>query len=128
MTGEASRHPESELVKRFLLGGTDRRENRTAVRHLLAGCECCRRESRRIWEELETMTNKDMVAWGLAPIIEDLERIKARLAELVETLPPVEVTPSEPEDVALRDLLGCTLTDRLEPALRELRALTGDAE
>ncbi|MFL6194474.1 MAG: hypothetical protein ACJ75H_09905 [Thermoanaerobaculia bacterium] len=74
------------------------------------------------------MKNKDVVVWGLTPIIDELERIKARLAGLVESLPPAEVAPAEAEDVGLRDLLGCTLTDRLEPALRDLRALIGKAE
>lgn len=74
------------------------------------------------------MKNKGVVFWGLTPIVEDLERIKARLAELVEALPPAEVAPAEAEDVGLRDVLGCTLTDRLEPALRDLRALIGKAE
>jgi hypothetical protein len=126
MSREAPSHQESGLVKRFLLGETDREENRVAVRHLLRSCEPCRRAARRIWEELETMTITGMVAWGLRPIIKDLEQIQGRLEELVESLPAAEVTPSEAEDVALRDVLACMLTDRLKPALRDLRSLTGE--
>lgn len=74
------------------------------------------------------MKGQGVVAWALTPLIDELEQVQARLRSLAETLPPVEVAPAEAEDVALRDVLDCVLADRLEPALRELRRLTGEEE
>jgi hypothetical protein len=68
------------------------------------------------------------IGQALASVIQELEEVKERLAELVKALPSTEVAPAEAEDVALRDVLDCIVADRLEPALRDLRSLTGVGE
>lgn len=47
--GRTARHRERELLRRFLLGKADARENRAVVRHLLSGCGTCLQETRHLW-------------------------------------------------------------------------------
>ncbi len=44
-------HPADDVLLRFLLGATDRQENRQVVRHLLARCPRCAAALRRMRKE-----------------------------------------------------------------------------
>lgn len=43
-------HLDREVLYDFLLGKLGAHENRAVVRHLLSGCEACRKVSREVWE------------------------------------------------------------------------------
>lgn len=44
-------HPADDVLLRFILGATDRQENRQVVRHLLSRCPSCAAKLRRMWKE-----------------------------------------------------------------------------
>ena len=55
-------HLDREVLYDFLLGKLSAHRNREVVRHLLTGCEECRRISRGIWEGAETPPDIDLSA------------------------------------------------------------------
>ena len=55
-------HLDREVLYDFLLGKLSAPRNREVVRHLLTGCEECRRVSRGIWEGAETPPDMDLSA------------------------------------------------------------------
>jgi hypothetical protein len=61
----------------------------------------------------------------LREIVTELELIRSRLLEVVETLPkpPGEVENEDEMDVAteVRSVIECVLTDNIRPAIRDLR-------
>jgi len=61
----------------------------------------------------------------LREIVTELELIRSRLLEILETLPkpPGEVENEDEMDVAteVRSVIECVLTDNIRPAIRDLR-------
>jgi hypothetical protein len=61
----------------------------------------------------------------LRKIVTELELLRSRLLEIVETLPkpPGEVENEDEMDVAteIRSVIECVLTDNIRPAIRDLR-------
>ncbi len=55
-------HLDREVLFDFLLGKLASHENREVVRHLLTGCEACRRVSREVWEGTEVPAELDLSA------------------------------------------------------------------
>jgi hypothetical protein len=62
----------------------------------------------------------------LRKIVTELELLRSRLLEIVETLPkpPGDVEDEDEMDVAteVRSVIECVLTDNIRPAIRDLRA------
>jgi hypothetical protein len=61
----------------------------------------------------------------LREIVTELELLRSRLLEIIETLPkpPGEVENEDEMDVAteIRSVIECVLTDNIRPAIRDLR-------
>ncbi|MFQ5349055.1 MAG: tetratricopeptide repeat protein [Thermoanaerobaculia bacterium] len=55
-------HLDREVLNEFLLGRLGPHENRQVLRHLLSGCEECRRASREVWNGAEAPADMDLSA------------------------------------------------------------------
>ena len=55
-------HLDHELLHNFLRGKLDAKENRQVVRHLLSGCEPCRRLARKLWQGEPVPAEIDLAA------------------------------------------------------------------
>ncbi len=55
-------HLDHELLHDFLRGKLDAKENRQVVRHLLSGCQPCRRLARKLWEGEPVPAEIDLAA------------------------------------------------------------------
>jgi hypothetical protein len=72
------------------------------------------------------MTQAEAAAQAeLRKIVAELESLRSRLLEIVETLPkpPGDVEDEEEMDIAteVRSVIECVLTDNIRPAIRDLR-------
>ncbi len=72
------------------------------------------------------MTQAEAAAQAeLREIVAELELLRSRLLEIVETLPkpPGDVENEDEMDVAteVRSVIECVLTDNIRPAIRDLR-------
>jgi hypothetical protein len=72
------------------------------------------------------MTQAEAAAQAeLREIVTELELLRSRLLEIIETLPkpPGEVENEDEMDVAteIRSVIECVLTDNIRPAIRDLR-------
>ncbi len=59
---ERSMHLDREALYDFLLGKLESHQNREVVRHLLTGCETCRKVSREVWEGVQVPDDIDLSA------------------------------------------------------------------
>ncbi|MFL6264294.1 MAG: hypothetical protein ACJ76Y_31795 [Thermoanaerobaculia bacterium] len=141
-------HPTASELERFMRGELTRSETRAVVRHLLAGCGICRAVTRRLWSfgdrPGERRTGFDFEG-GSAPmneieaaqaeirkIVRELKPLKARLLEVVTSLPPSPAETSPLLDVEqtdlrteIRSVVECVLNDSLAPAIRDLEDVAG---
>jgi hypothetical protein len=133
MTGEE--HLSSDLLLRFLLGKAADGEKELVVRHLLRGCEPCRKLAWQAWfpgEEVNDSMDQstcsmrgdslgeadpEQLVVELTPIISDLSEIQRQLERLEYALP---------ESNARADI-QCCIVDRLSPLIENLTALRDSA-
>jgi hypothetical protein len=131
-------------------GELARSETQAVVRHLLTGCEGCRAVTRRLWglggfpwerrtgfgfEGGELMNEIEAAQEQLRKIVRELKPLKARLLEVVASLPPSPAETSLLLDVEqtdlkteIRSVAECVVNDSLDPAIRDLEDVAGGPE
>lgn len=71
-------HPDREMFRRFLAGESGRQERRRVMKHLLSGCEACRRLAGESWQIPQRAKLHEDLAVDES---ESLQRVTERLAE-----------------------------------------------
>jgi hypothetical protein len=136
-------HPSVEELIAFLRGEVPRAVAKSIVRHLLTGCPRCGGATSRYWQLVQrpaairamlrergrlAMMQIEAAREELRDIVRTLEEVRSRLLGIQASLPlpPRELArlledDEEDVEIEIHSVIGCVLTDSIEPAIRDLQ-------